>query len=140
MTQIYRAGLIPAFIEDDEIIMLFMKPSDSKYGGPDFQIAKGKIETKETNVEAAIREAGEELGLKTNNIVELHNLGSWLGRTTFFIGLVKDKTAFGDFHFETGDTKWMTLNEFMESGRPIHKGIVKYAHKTLTTYLGANQT
>jgi len=38
---VYRAGVIPYFIENDEIKMLFMKPSKEKFGGNKFQIAKG---------------------------------------------------------------------------------------------------
>ena len=41
---IYRAGVIPYYIDDGEIKMLFMKPSKKKFGGAEFQIAKGKRE------------------------------------------------------------------------------------------------
>ena len=39
--KVNRAGVIPFYLEEGEIKMLFMKPSDPKFGGKCFQIAKG---------------------------------------------------------------------------------------------------
>jgi len=76
--KIYRAGLIPYIVENNEIMMLFMKPSDSKYGGNLFQIAKGKLEKDESFEQAAIREAGEELGFtKLNMANSIYDLGNF---------------------------------------------------------------
>lgn len=126
--KIYRAGTIPVYINDDGVMeMLFMKPSDSRYGGPDYQIAKGRIEDNETPYETAIREAEEELGLRERNILETIDCGTWLGRTHIYVALVEDKEDFGDFHFETESTKWFTLDQFVKSGRDIHRDIVRHA-------------
>ena len=65
---IYRAGVIPYYIDDGEIKMLFMKPSKKKFGGAEFQIAKGKREKGESDEKAAFREAREELGLFSGNV------------------------------------------------------------------------
>ena len=131
--KIYRAGVIPYTIEDGEIHMLFMKPSDTKYGGNGFQIAKGKYEEGETAVEAAYREAGEELGLFGPNVDESTELGTFMGRTTIFIAKIKDKGMFGDPHFETAEVKWMTPEEFQREGRDLHRPVVKSAVRKIKT-------
>jgi hypothetical protein len=48
----FRAGTIPYIIEDGEVKMMFMRPSNSEYGGDAFQLAKGKVEDGESNYEA----------------------------------------------------------------------------------------
>lgn len=127
-----RAGIIPYFIEPDgKISMLFMKPSNPKYGGDIFQIAKGRVEDGETHEEAATREGCEELGLFSGNISSIISLGTFLGYTEFFMCLVSDKDMFGDPHFETGTTAWMTPEEFSEHGRSIHKHVVKSAERKI---------
>jgi 8-oxo-dGTP pyrophosphatase MutT (NUDIX family) len=135
--KINRGGLIPYFVKDGEIHMLFMKPSRPKYGGDSFQIAKGKQEPNEGITQTAIREAGEELGLFTGNIVHLDSLGVWLGRTTIFIAEIKDPTMFGDptTPDEVKEVKWMTLPEFMSVGRGLHKAIVQAAHRKMEQML-----
>lgn len=131
--KVNRAGVIPYHraSEGGEIQMLFMKPSNEKYGGEKWQIAKGKQEDNESIRETALREANEELGLFNGNIERFDSIGEWLGRTTFFIACIKDKAMFGDPHFETSETKWMSLDEFMDVGRDIHKPVVKAAHRKI---------
>jgi len=124
---IHRAGVIPYIIEDDQIKMLFMKPSDAKYGGDVFQLGKGKVEEGESAEVAALREGGEELGLFKGNIEQLTELGKFMGRTTIFIAKIKEKDMFGEPHFETGEVAWMTPEEFNQSGRDLHRPIIKAA-------------
>ena len=64
--KINRGGLIPYIKKEDEIYMLFMKPSKAKFGGDVFQIAKGKQEEGEDIQTTALREANEELGFKAD--------------------------------------------------------------------------
>ena len=130
--KVNRAGLIPYVKEEGEILMLFMKPSNKKFGGASFQIAKGKQEENEELKETALREAKEELGLFKGNVGRIDELGVWLGRTTVFVCEVKKKDMFGDPHYETGGTKWMTLEEFEKEGRSIHIPVVKAAHRKIT--------
>ena len=134
MKKITRAGTIPYVIEDDEIVMYFMKPSDAKYGGcadgiARFQVAKGKMEPEDDHyLETAIREAEEELGLIQDNIKgEVSYLGNYLGRTKVYICRVKDKILFNEPHFETGETAWMTEEQFLQDGRPLHHYIIQDA-------------
>ena len=128
---IYRAGVIPFYVEDGEIQMLFMKPSDPKHGGKDFQIAKGKREEDESNEEAAFREAREELGLFSGNVTQRIDLGNFLGRTRVFLAEIDKKDMFGDPDNETGAVKWMTPEKFIESGRSIHRPVVKAARRKI---------
>lgn len=125
--KVSRSGVLPYYIDKGEIKILFMKPSDAKYGGSSFQIAKGKHEEGETAKEAGLREAGEELGLFKGNIEHTHALGKFLGRTHIFVSKIKDPDMFGDPHFETEETKWMTPDEFQSEGRDLHKPVVKAA-------------
>lgn len=126
--KIYRSGVLPYIIEDGEIKILFMKPSNVKYGGDAYQIGKGKHEEGETDLEAGLREAGEELGLFVGNIEgKPHNLGNFLGRTTIYVCKIKDKNMFGEPNFETESTRWMTPEEFQKEGRDLHKPVVKAA-------------
>lgn len=125
--KVNRAGVIPYIIEEDGIKMMFMRPSIPKFGGDCFQIAKGKQEKDETILEAALREASEEIGLFEGNVVETYNLGTLMGRTTIYVAKIKDKTLFGDPTFETAEVKWMTAEEFDEVGRDLHKPVIKAA-------------
>ena len=124
---IYRAGVIPYYVEDDEIKMLFMKPSKKKFGGAEYQIAKGKQEEGENDEETAFREAREELGLFSGNVIERTDLGNFLGRTRVFLAKIEDPDKFGDPCAETGAVKWMTPKEFNKKGRSIHRPVVKAA-------------
>lgn len=124
----YRSGVLPYVVEDGTIQILFMKPSNAKFGGDAFQMAKGKHEEGESALETGLREAGEELGLFTGNIEgEAHNLGKFLGRTSVYVCKIKDKGMFGEPHFETGEVKWMTPEEFQAEGRDLHKPVVNAA-------------
>ena len=125
--KIYRAGVIPFYEKDGEIRMMFMKPSDPKFGGKHFQISKGKKEEGESGKQAAFREANEELGLFPGNVVQEHDLGNFLGRTRIFLAEIEDPDMFGDSDYETGAVKWMTPEQFNESGRSLHVPVVKAA-------------
>jgi 8-oxo-dGTP pyrophosphatase MutT (NUDIX family) len=130
--KVERAGIIPYIIENNEIKMLFMVPSDPKFGTDFPQIGKGKQEDNESPLEAALREGNEELGLFEGNIAEIHDLGTVLGRTTIYVAKIKDKDMFGDFHHETEETLWMTPEEFYEDGRELHIPVVKAAVRLIT--------
>lgn len=128
--QIWRAGAIPYIISDTgEIEMLFMIPSTTEYNKlqPDLklpQIAKGRVEKFEQPLPAAIRECAEELGLCDTNIVTTLDGGVVLGRTYMFAFQVADKNKFTRFSAETESVTWMTYDEFMSSGRELHKPVV----------------
>lgn len=129
--KVYRAGTIPYIVEDGEVQMMFMKPSDPMYGGPDWQLAKGKIEEGETAKEAALREAREEIGLFVGNVTLVEEVGVFMGRTTVFIARVTSKDMFGMFGEETGDVKWLTMEQFMTEGRILHQPVVQAAYRLI---------
>jgi len=129
--KVYRAGVIPYYINDGKIQMLFMKPSDTKYGGDSYQVAKGKVEDGESDRAAAFREANEELGLITGNILRVEDLGVFLGRTTIFIAKIVDPEKFREPHYETDSVSWMTLEQFQAEGRELHRPMVNEAVKAI---------
>lgn len=128
---VYRAGLIPYVVEDNKIKMMFMVPSSAEYGGTAPQLAKGKVDEGEDTKTAAIREAREELGLFSGNLIFVEELGNFMGRTTIYYGKVKNKDVFGQPSFETSDVKWLTLDEFLETGRELHRPVVKAAYRAI---------
>jgi 8-oxo-dGTP pyrophosphatase MutT (NUDIX family) len=133
--KLYRAGLIPYVVEQDIVKMMFIVPDDpsGKYGGEMPQIAKGKIEDGETVLSAALREAKEELGLFTGNLEHTEEVGSFMGRTTVFVGKIKDTNLFGDptTPNEVKDRVWLTLEQFLQQGRDLHKPVIKAAHRKI---------
>lgn len=118
--KIPRAGFIPYYVDDGEIYVMLMKPSDPKFGGNEFQIAKGHIDPGEDSKTAALREANEELGLLESNLVSVEYLGQYLGYTQIYYGRVKNRNDFTEPMFETGETTWITVSEFHTIGRAIH--------------------
>jgi len=128
-----RGGVIPYYIENDEVKMMFMQPSNGKYGGSDFQIAKGKIDKGEEIEDGAFREAEEELGLFLPNTRNRKKLGTFLGRMTVYIVEVIDPSPgkFGDPVKETAAVKWMTPKEFNAEGRSLHRPIIKAAVRAI---------
>lgn len=121
-----RGGVIPYYIKDGEILMMFMKPSDKNYGGENFQIAKGKLEKGETPIEGAFREAKEELGLFGPNVEHSNPLGRF-GKIHLFLAKIKDPNMFGDTTDETGAVIWWTPEQFQAEGRSWQKPIIKAA-------------
>jgi 8-oxo-dGTP pyrophosphatase MutT (NUDIX family) len=133
-----RGGVVPYYIKDEEILMMFMKPSDKKYGGENFQIAKGKIEDGETPIEGAFREAKEELGLFGPNVVDSYSLGKF-GKIHIFLAKIKDPNMFGDTTFETGATTWYTPEQFQSQGRGWQKPIIKAAVRKIKKLEGLDE-
>jgi 8-oxo-dGTP pyrophosphatase MutT (NUDIX family) len=128
---LYRAGMIPYLIEDGEVLMMFMKPSETLYGGDQFQLCKGVVEDGEDNRTAALREGAEELGLRDENIESTTELGNFLGRTTVYVSKVKNKTNFDEPHYETDEVAWFTCDQFLKVGRDLHKDIVQLADQVI---------
>jgi len=129
-----RAGLIPYLRGDDGVLRyLMMVSSDPKFGGPRPMISKGKIEKDEGTLDAAIREAEEELGFNQRN-----RRGSYIdvfdGRQELFSGAyhltvfgveILDRSDFGKWCDETEYTLWLSLEEFKIKGRKDHVKFVE---------------
>jgi len=93
-----------------------------------YQLAKGRIENGENSEQAAIREGGEETGLKEDNIIQILHVGTFLGRTEVYIAKIKDKNDFAPHDYETESTKWFTIDEFRKDGRSLHLDLVEKSH------------
>lgn len=127
----FRAAMIPYLIENGEVYMMFMKPSETLYGGDQFQLCKGVVEEGEDYRTAALREGAEELGLREENILSVTELGNFLGRTTVYVAKVKDRTSFDFPHYETDETVWLSCDQFLKVGRDLHKDIVQLAEQVI---------
>lgn len=131
----HRAGLIPYWVDKNtnEIQMYFMKPSNEQFGGPDFQIAKGRIDEGYTELETALKEAKEELGLKPSNMNgQPIFVGNFMKGIAIYAVEVKSKDDFDAPEFETGETRWLTLNEYEQIGRKLQMYAVYNAHRKIT--------
>lgn len=129
-----RAGVIPYIInrESGEVRMLFMRPSDERFGGPCYQVAKGVIDPGDLSPKhAALREGHEELGLLGGNIIDVDHLGLYLKVIDIYIAQVRDETSFDDFGEETGSIRWMNADQFALYGRDIHVAIVDEADRRI---------
>jgi len=135
-----RSGLIP-YLRDETgtLVYLMMVSSDPKFGGPRPMISKGKIEQGETALEAAVREAEEELGFKMRNSRGLP-LALFNGRVELYSGAyhltvyaveVQDRHDFDKWCDETEYTLWLSLEEFRSKGRKDHVKFVEELEERL---------
>lgn len=128
-----RAGLVPFYRDDDgQVHMMFMMPSEEKYGGMVFQIAKGRVDEGENPFQAAVREAEEELGMRSSSIKWIKKVGLFLNTHHIYVAELESMDA-ADFDkpcFETSQTAWLTEDEFFKDGRRLHFPIVDKCIKT----------
>ena len=132
-----RAGLLPYRINNGKIEYLFMRPSNPQYGGPHLQIAKGKIEQFEEPVDAAVREACEELGITKDSFFPQTLSLIWEDKYSnglfckIWMARLKDNIILQQPCYETGEIAYLTLENFLLYGRDIHHKIVIKADKFL---------
>lgn len=126
--KVKRGAIIPYAIEDNEVYVALMKPSDPKYGGSDFQIAKGIQEPGESIEKTAIREGEQELGLDLSNDIKL----IWdnkKGGITYFcvkveiVGLKPEANEQGIM--ETGSAKWFKIFDALTLIRTWQKPVIQ---------------
>ena len=126
MSKDKKAGLIPYFFNEElgAFEYLMMVSSNAAYGGPDPMISKGGQDPGEDTLTTAIREAQEELGLKVENLAEPPQLLTEKSyknyKLTVYFAPVRSKHYFGEFCYETKETRWMTLADFVKFGREDH--------------------
>jgi 8-oxo-dGTP pyrophosphatase MutT (NUDIX family) len=129
---IAKAACIPYYRDGNELKMLFMKPSDPKFGGTNFQCCKGNIDPGYSSEQTAIKEAEEELGLTEDNTKNLNfmfydTLNYCDGRCCIIYVYsveVIDPDKLKPFHYETGSVKWMNIKEISEELRFIQRSLV----------------
>ena len=116
-----RAGLIPYLISPNgQLVMGFMVPSDSAFGGTLPQIAKGTVDDGETDLQAAMREGEEELGVSSAHYASTpHLVATSVGNTPLVVYAVNILTCtnLNEPHFETGRVVFLTADEFYAIGR-----------------------
>lgn len=139
-SDIAKAGIIPFIRTERGVEMLFMRSSDPDFGGPDLMIAKGHIDDGETPQQAAVREGGEELGLKPSNFAQppfiVHDQQVRGLTATYIMRImaveVKSKEDFGQYHYETAETVWLTGEEYAKVGRKSQLVFVQALLKQLS--------
>jgi 8-oxo-dGTP pyrophosphatase MutT (NUDIX family) len=116
-----RAASIIFHIDNEKVIhVLLVKPSDPAYGGPDFQIVKGVIDTGEISIVTAEREAEEEAGLNRSNLAWTQYITTF-GDCDLYALEVKSMEGFNQPDFEIAETRWFTLTEAFKIIRPYQK-------------------
>lgn len=135
-----KAGVVPFIRANGEVRMMFMTPSDPAYGGDKPCIAKGGLEAGEDIEAGAMREAAEELGLKSSNFAgkpflaikgQLHGL---VEAYDFYVFAVEVKNAkdFNPHDYEVGKIDWLTLDEYKRVGRTSQLDFVKAVASKIT--------
>lgn len=128
-----RAGIIPYFVgENNQIEFAFMVPSNPAFGGELAQIAKGRIDSSESPIEAALREGQEELGLLQQNLRgPIDTVGQYHIKgdcESYYLKVytveVHTKENFTQPHFETGSVVWLTADQFQIHGRETQAVVV----------------
>ena len=138
MSKDKKAGLIPYFFNEEKgaYEYLMMISSNAAFGGPDPMISKGGMDIGEDTLTTAIREAQEELGLKVENLADhprrLTEKSYKNYRLTVYFAPVRSKHDFGEFCYETRETRWMTLDEFVKDGREDHLVFIQDLDNLLT--------
>jgi len=128
-----RGGLLPYYIKDNEIYFCLMIPSNPDYGGNKPQISKGGVDSGETSLQTAIREAKEELGYvhKSNYTIEqIHKENN----ITWYCVRVDD-TNFKNHDNETKKVLWLPSKKAFSVIRDWQKSILAKAYIKAKKYL-----
>jgi 8-oxo-dGTP pyrophosphatase MutT (NUDIX family) len=132
-----RAALIPYLISPNgQLVMGFMVPSDSDFGGTAVQLAKGGIDPGETDLQAAMREGEEELGVSSAHYASApHLVATSVGNTPLVVYAVNILSGINlnEPHFETGRVVFLTAGEFYTIGRDWQRHAVSEIANKLET-------
>ena len=131
-----KAGVIPYYIDKEENVkMLFMVPSDPKYGESHYQIAKGMLDNEDSDIfQSALRGGKEELGLKGSNVrkfyfgcvskikeYELH----------VYVADIINPNDFNETDYEVKETKWLSIEEDFLMIREVQQLTVEYIYNLI---------
>lgn len=129
-----RGAIIPYCIMNEKVFIALMKPSDPKYGGTDFQIAKGTQEEGEDIKQTAIREGEQELGLVIPKDIQLLWDNKNMGMTYFYVK-VQHQTLHPlpneDGIMETAEAKWFNIEEVQSIIRSWQKPVIGMLRRRL---------
>lgn len=136
-----KAGMLPYYISNGEVYFFFMKPSDPRYGGPNFQIAKGGVEKGDSIIKTAKKEAHEELGVTSSNLKNMkkvdvikYDSDKWDLHYDLhiFIAQVLNSKNMDKPHYETGATKWMKYSDAIKKVRRDQISTIKKAYREIS--------
>jgi 8-oxo-dGTP pyrophosphatase MutT (NUDIX family) len=116
-----RSGVIPYYIKNDQLWVRVMRPSDPKYGGTDWQLAKGRVDDLDPKA-AALKEGHEEVGLNPSNIKTMFKL-LYAQRLHVWAAEVINPTDFDEPHYETGAVTWLQLPQQIDQLRTTQQWI-----------------
>lgn len=115
--KITKAGAIIYTLNPKPLVLL-IKSSNPAFGGTAWQLPKGQIDPGESPDQAGYREAKEEAGLRDSDVVKITDLGTLTLKgmmETYAIHFQAVEThkpkVSGTYHFETGETKWFTVED-----------------------------
>lgn len=130
-----RAGCLPFYCDGEGLKLLFMKPSDPKYGGSFYQLAKGKVDPGYSVEETARKEVMEEVGLADNNIKDLFFIKAGYVKNYkmyLYAAEVIDPDALLPFHYETGEVQWIDVKDIPTKIRRSQHSIIYEAIEVIT--------
>lgn len=126
-----------AFIPYHGNKVLVCRSSNPLFGGPYFALCKGNVDEGESVMDAAIREAEEEVGLRVSNLAgpvkHLGNFQTFGYLLSVYFAEVSDPEAFNPPCWEIAETKWMTWDEFTAVGREQHRPIINAFFQQLSS-------
>lgn len=125
-----KAGAI-IFTRNPKPLILLIKSSNPMFGGTAWQLPKGQVDPGETPEQAGFREAKEEAGLLEADVLNKMVLGNFKlrgqgkGNFSKFLA-IETHTAkvTGTYHFETGETRWFTVEDAAKLIRHDQKPIL----------------
>lgn len=127
-----RSGVIPYYVENGKTWVRVMKPSDPKYGGTEWQMAKGGIEDGLSPEANALKEGHEEVGLKQSNIIKLYKL-LYKSRLYVYAAEISDPNDFDPAHWETGAVAWLALPDQLQEIRGWQRWMFQALHQRIST-------
>ena len=140
-----KAGAV-IFCAEPKPLILLLKSSNPMFGGSAWQLPKGGIDPGETPANAGFREAKEEAGLLESDVKNISNLGDFpmTGMTdTYVIHFISVETLkpklSGQYHYETGATKWFTVEDALKVIKKNQKPVLLKAIQT-HALIGKNKT
>jgi 8-oxo-dGTP pyrophosphatase MutT (NUDIX family) len=128
-----RGGLLPYYIENDEIYFCLMIPSDPMFGGSKPQISKGGLDKGETTLQAAIREAKEELGYIHKSSYNLEQIHVENNITWYCVKV--DSTKLNPHDKETKKVVWLKSKKAYEVIRTWQKPMLAKAYARAKKHL-----
>lgn len=119
-----RAGLLPYTIKDQKFYFAFMIPSDPKYGGDKPQISKGHVDVGENFLQAAIREAKEELGYVHKSNHRIKPVKGITGNIHWFYVKINSIDEFRNPGIETKKVVWLDIGQSFKKIRSWQRPIL----------------